>query len=93
MTSPLKTAYGGRVSAQVKAIVLLLLVGAILFVLISPLPEMAATKSSRTFLELAQLVLVLIPAVAATSCALLYCSLSAPESRHDVRAVLCTRLC
>jgi hypothetical protein len=81
------------VSAQVKAIVLLLLVGAILFVLISPLPEIAATKSSRTFLELAQLVLALIPALAVSSYALLCFSRSAPESRHDVRAVLCTRLC
>jgi len=93
MTAPLTTAYGGRVSAQVKAIVLVLLVGAIVFVFISPLPELAATKSSGTFVELAQLVLVLMPALAAISCALLCGSRAEPESRHDIRAVLCTRLC
>jgi hypothetical protein len=81
------------VSAQVKALVLLLLVGSIVFVLISPLPEMAATKSSRTFLELAQLMLLVMPAMGVISSALLGGTRAEPESRHDVRAVLCTRLC
>jgi hypothetical protein len=93
MTAPLKTAYGGGVLGQVKAIILVLLVGAIVFVLISPLPELAATKSSQALLEFAQLLLVLMPALAVISCALLCGSGAEPESRHDVRAVLCTRLC
>jgi hypothetical protein len=80
-------------SAQVKAIVLLLVVGAILFVLISPLPEMAIAKSSRAFLELTQLLLVLKPVFGLIACALLCGSRAEPESRDDVRAVLCTRLC
>ena len=80
------------VSSRVRTLILLLVVSAILYVLISPLPEMTATKSVQPFvLVLAFLVVTAIADLMAAS--LLNDTQSTFEDRCDFQAVLCSRLC
>ena len=80
------------VSPRVRTLVLLLVLFAILYVLISPLPEMSATKSVQPFvLALAFLLIVLITEVMAAFFP------NGQPSRLDVnwdlQAMHCSRLC
>ena len=80
------------VSSRVRTLILLLVVSAILYVLISPLPEMTATKSVQPFvLVLALLVVIVIADFMAAS--LLNDTQSTFEDCCDFQAVLCSRLC
>jgi ABC-type polysaccharide transport system permease subunit len=80
------------VSPRARTLVLLLVVSAILYVLISPLPEMSATKSVQPFvLALAFLLVVSITDLMAAF--LLNARPSRLEDRCGLQAVLCSRLC
>jgi len=76
---------------RTKAIIVFLVVFAVLYVLISPLPEMAATDCGRWFVFLAfTFSLVLVAAL--ETFAFLQWRLAGNESGLN-RALLCIRLC
>ena len=80
--------------SRTKAVVLLFVVLAILYVLISPLPEMAATKLAHCFdLAFVSLFVLLMPPSDLVLSGLLGVPRSQLEECCDLQAVLCSRLC
>lgn len=82
------------VSRRTKTIILLLAIFAILYVLISPLPELDATNSVRIDLIAIALLPVLIVLLLASLCSNpCGSSRSRLESCLDLQAAFCSRLC
>jgi len=81
------------VSARAKLLILLFVVSAILYVLISPLPEMAATKSVQSLLRaLLAVVVIVLPSHLVRSL-FLGAFRSRLEECCDFQAELCSRQC
>jgi len=80
------------VMVRLRTLLLLLVASAILYVLISPLPEMTATKSVQPFV-LAFILLVVASATDHLAAFLLSDQPFRLDASCDLQAVLCSRLC
>lgn len=78
--------------AQVKAFVVLFVALAILYILISPLPEMAATNSGKPYVILALFLSILLILVVEPFLVFLF-SKQVERGPGLNRALLCSRLC
>lgn len=82
------------VSSRAKAVVLLFVVSAILYVLISPLPEMAATRSAPfSVLVFLLVVVVFLPPSDLVPSMFPGITRSTLQECSDLQAALCSRLC
>jgi len=88
----IELAYGGLVGLRAKPVLIVLVVIGILYVFISPLPEMAATSSGRCLAFLVPFLLLFL--LAMLDAFLPFASGQQLVTDHSLsRSLLCTRLC